>query len=66
MNDSKYAIIMEIIDSGYVNTGRSNYKCIEERYDNWISILNDLSISYSYFILTVFNYFYVFSFFLHK
>ena len=50
MSDSKYAIVMEIIDSGYVNTGRSNFKCIEERYDNWISILNDLSISYSYFI----------------
>ena len=67
MSDPKYAIIMEIIDSGYVNTGRSNYKCIEERYDNWISFLNDLSPFHIHIsFLTVFNYFYVFSFFLHK
>ena len=64
MSDSKYVFIMEMIDSGYVNTedlsiqyclyrllaSLLSYLCNEERYDNWISILNDLSISYSYFI----------------
>ena len=70
MSDSKYVIIMEMIDSGYVNTedlsiqyclyrlfaSLLSYLCNEERYDNWISILNDLSIYIHISFLTVLNY----------